>query len=102
MNIGDISWSRLFRTAGGNMKTVSLTITENGTYTAPNGVRYTPIIVNVGGGSLVGTAIVGKDVVGSEDISDVVGTAIVGRSIVRSEDTADVVGVAIVGKSTTN
>lgn len=80
MNIGDISWSRLFKSAGGGAKTKSLTVTENGTYTAPSGVRYSPIIVNVGGGSLVGTAVVGLAVVGSEEAGDVVGTAIVGKS----------------------
>lgn len=80
MNIGDVSWSRLLKVSGGNMKTMSLTVTENGTYKAPGGVRYTPIIVNVGGGSLVGTAVVGLAVVGSEEAGDVVGTAIVGKS----------------------
>ena len=59
------------------MKTMSLTVTENSTYNASTGVRYTSIIVNVGGGSLVGTAVVGLAIVGSEAAgNDVVGTAI--------------------------
>lgn len=32
---------------GGDIRRQSLTVTENGTYTAPSGVAYTPVIVNV-------------------------------------------------------
>lgn len=32
---------------GGNIRRQSLTVTANGTYTAPSGVAYTPVIVNV-------------------------------------------------------
>ena len=62
MYIGDVCWSVLFGTLGG-VKPEPLTVTKNGTYTAPSGVAYTPVIVNVDG-----------------DDSDVVGTAIVGQS----------------------
>lgn len=45
---------------------IPLEVTENGTYTAPAGFAYGSVTVNVGGGSspaVVGTAIVGTDVV---------------------------------------
>ena len=84
MYVGDVCWSLLFKPiGGGGIQTESLTVTENGTYTAPSGVAYTQVIVNVGGASdssLVGTAVVGLAVVGSEEAGDVVGTAIVGKS----------------------
>lgn len=85
MYVGDVCWSLLFKPSdgSGDVKTESLTVTENGTYTAPSGVAYTQVIVNVGepdDSSVVGTAIVGKAIVGSEDSGDVVGTAIVGKS----------------------
>lgn len=108
MYVGDVCWSALFKIGGGGdsgVRIEPLTVTENGTYTAPNGVAYTPVYVNIEAddeSSVVGTAIVGKAVVGSEDTSDVVGTAIVGKSVVGSEDTGDAVGTAIVGTSTTH
>lgn len=93
MYVGDVCWSALFKANDGGesgIKIEPLTIDKNGTYTAPAGTAYTPVYVNVEtekeeqASSVVGIAIVGKSVVGSEgedtDNDDVVGTAIVGRS----------------------
>lgn len=45
---------------------IPLDAVENGTYTAPAGFAYSTVTVNVGGSraAVVGTAIVGTDVVG--------------------------------------
>lgn len=113
MYVGDVCWSALFKANDGGesgIKIEPLTIDKNGTYTAPAGTAYTPVYVNVEtekeeeqASSVVGIAIVGKSVVGSEDTDDVVGSAIVGKSVVGSEgedtDNDDVVGTAIVGRS---
>lgn len=44
---------KVMGTASGGVSTQALTVTENGTYTAPTGTAYTPVTVNVAGGSVI-------------------------------------------------
>ena len=39
--------------SGGGVTTTALSVTANGTYTAPTGTAYTPVTVNVSGGSVI-------------------------------------------------
>lgn len=61
--------------SGGGVTTQPLSVTENGTYTAPSGTAYTPVTVNVPtGGSL--PSVIGKIDGGSFTLaSDTVGTS---------------------------
>lgn len=104
MYIEDIKWCRLFKSGGGKGSSAKpLTVSENGTYTAPAGKGYTPVYVDVGGSGIwsdvVGLAIVGRSIVGYEGGSALVEEALVGSAIVGDGDGNDVVGVAIAGRS---
>lgn len=51
-NEEDSEWEELPSSGGGGDTTVeALSVTQNGTYTAPSGKAYSPVTVNVSGGS---------------------------------------------------
>lgn len=49
MNYYDILFARKMAGGQGEITTEGLSVTENGTYTAPEGKAYTPVVVNVSG-----------------------------------------------------
>lgn len=52
LNEEDSEWEELPSSGGGGGTTVEeLSVTQNGTYTAPSGKAYSPVTVNVSGGS---------------------------------------------------
>lgn len=68
MNLLDIAIAKKMGGGGGSEPVIeSLSVTENGTYTAPSGVDgYSPVTVNVSGGGGASNFVTGTFVVGSE------------------------------------
>jgi hypothetical protein len=58
------AWNEAGEGGGADVSVISLSVNENGTYTAPSGTAYSPVIVNVQGGADIGivdeTAYVGE------------------------------------------